>query len=457
MDRTQELTSNYTESQDTASWYTYQSYVESSARTYSRVIDKVIVSGKGSILTDADGKEYVDLLACAGTLALGHNNPEIKQELIKYLHTDEVMQGLDILTPAKYAFTKELLGLLPEKFRDEARIQFCGPSGADATEAAIKLFKTATKRRTVLAFHGGYHGMTAGALSLTGNLSAKDAVASLMPDVHYLPFPYDYRSPYLVQGDELIETSLHHIETVFSDPESGITKPAAVILEAIQGEGGCIPAPAKWLKGLRQLCDEYDIPLIFDEIQCGFARSGDLFAFQSADIMPDAILLSKALGGGMPMSVVVYREKYDHWKPGAHTGTFRGNQLAMIAGRKGMEIIRRDKLAEAAQKKGTWLKAELEKLKQKYTFIGDVRGRGLMLGVEIIHPNTARSPKHPDLGDGSLASAIKKQCFANGLILETGGRFGAVLRLLPALTISMDELERALELLDLSMSQLAQG
>lgn len=457
MGRTQDLMSAHIERYDAENWYTYQSNVESSARTYSRAINKVIVSGKGSILTDAEGKEYVDMLACAGTLALGHNNTEIKRELIKYLHTDEVLQGLDILTPAKYEFTKELLGLLPKRFRDEARIQFCGPSGADATEAAIKLFKTVTQRRVVLAFHGAYHGMTAGALALTGNLEAKESVASLMPDVHYLPYPYDYRSPYLAQGDELIEISLHHIETVFSDPESGITKPAAVILEAIQGEGGCIPAPKKWLKGLRQLCDEYDIPLIFDEIQCGFARSGDLFAFQIADITPDAILLSKALGGGMPMSVVVYRKKYDLWKPGAHAGTFRGNQLAMVAGRKGMEIICRDKLAEAASEKGAWLKSELEKLQQKYNFIGDVRGRGLMLGAEIVHPNTARSSKHPDLGDGSLATTIKMQCFANGLILETGGRYGAVLRFLPALTISMEVLARAVEILDLSMSQLAKG
>lgn len=442
--------------QDVQSWYTYQSYVESSARTYARVIDKVIVAGKGSILTDADGKEYIDMLACAGTLALGHNHPEIKHALVKYLQTDQVMQGLDILTPAKYEFTRELLSLLPADFRDQARIQFCGPSGADATEAAIKLFKTATQRRTVLAFHGGYHGQTAGALALTGNLTAKEAVASLMPDVHFLPYPYDFRSPYLVQGDALIETSLHHIETVFSDPESGITKPAAVILEAIQGEGGCIPAPAKWLQGLRALCDKYDIPLILDEIQCGFARSGELFAFQIAGITPDAIILSKALGGGMPISVVVYKEKYDGWKPGAHTGTFRGNQLAMIAGRKGMEIIRRDKLADAAREKGAWLQTELQKLQQKYAFIGDVRGRGLMLGIEIVRPRTAPTAKHTDLADGSLAKEIKKQCFANGLILETGGRFGAVLRLLPALTISMDELKRAVAILDMTMSQVVQ-
>ena len=455
MDKTQQITNAELAHHDAQSWYTYQSYVESSARTYARVIDKVIVAGRGSILTDADGKEYIDMLACAGTLALGHNNPEIKQAMIKYLQTDQVMQGLDILTPAKYEFTQELLGLLPEKLRDQARIQFCGPSGADATEAAIKLFKTATQRRTVLAFHGGYHGQTAGALALTGNLTAKESVASLMPDVHFLPYPYDFRSPYLVQGDALIETSLHHIETVFSDPESGITKPAAVILEAIQGEGGCIPAPAKWLKGLRALCDKYDIPLICDEIQCGFARSGELFAFEIADITPDAILLSKALGGGMPISVVVYKEKYDAWKPGAHTGTFRGNQLAMIAGRKGMEIIRRDNLAKVAEEKGAWLKEELEKLQQKYAFIGDVRGRGLMLGVEIVQPNSAPSAKHADLGDGSLAKEIKKQCFANGLILETGGRFGAVLRLLPALTISKDELKRAVEILDSTLSQFA--
>lgn len=423
-----------------------QNSIESNARTYSRTIDKLIVSGKGSVVTDAEGLKYLDLLSCAGTLALGHRHGEITQVLKDYLDSDHIMQGLDILTPAKYEFTQQLLSLLPKTLREQAKIQFCGPTGADAAEAAIKLLKTATQRKTVFAFHGGYHGMTAGALALTGNLTAKQHVGSLMPDVHYFPFPYDYRSPYGVKGEALTSVSLCHIESVLADPESGITKPAAIILEALQGEGGCIPAPKKWLQGLRDICTQYDVPLVLDEVQSGFGRTGQMFAFEEAGIIPDAILMSKAIGGGLPMSVVVYKEKYDKWQPGSHAGTFRGNQMAMISGNKTMEIIKRDNLCGAAAEKGKYLKDNLLRLQKKYPVIGDVRGRGLMLGIEMIKPESDNAA-----ADGELAKEIKKTCFLEGLIVETGGRHGAVIRLLPALTIDYDELNKAVRILEYSI------
>lgn len=221
-----------------------------------------------------------------------------------------------------------------------------------------------------------------------------------------------------------------------------------IILEAIQGEGGCIPASAKWLKGIRELATEFDIPLVIDEVQTGIGRTGSFLAHQIADIIPDAIVLSKAIGGSYPLSILLYHEKYDSWNSGAHTGTFRGNQLALIAGKATLDYINENNLLDHVNQVGTCLKHGLFTLKSKYPCIGDIRGRGLMLGVEIVDvKSTDKTPK----GDGNLAKAIKMACFANGLIIETGGRDSAVLRFLPPLVISEQEINQVLIRLEKSI------
>jgi diaminobutyrate-2-oxoglutarate transaminase len=431
-----------------ASEWVLQSHVESNARTYARTVNFSISKGDGSLFYDDSNNRYIDCLAGAGTLATGHNHPVIIERLKQYLDSGQILHGLDMLTPIKREFTKAILEVLPYQLGERFKLQFCGPTGSDAVEASIKLFKTATGRRTVVSFHGAYHGMTAGSLALTGNLNAKSPIASLMSDVHFFPYPYSYRSPYGAQGEEMVDISLHHIRSSLSDPESGITKPAAVIVEAIQGEGGCIPAPDRWLRGLRDICTELDIPLILDEIQSGFARSGKMFAFEHAGIKPDAILLSKAVGGGLPMALMAFDGKYDKWLPGAHTGTFRGNQLGMVAGLATLDLLSDLRLVEEAARKGLLLKNELLKLKNKYSFIGDVRGRGLMVGVEIIRSPRMLDDNRNPMADGELANVIKQRCFDRGLLIESGGRSGAVLRFLPALTIEDELLLEALAILD---------
>lgn len=432
-----------------------QSKVESNARSYVRTFDVNLTRGEGSLLFDAEGNEYIDCLAGAGTLATGHNHPLIIDYLKNFLDGGHILHSLDMLTSAKRNYTDALFKILPKGMQSNTKVQFCGPSGADATEAAIKLFKTATGRSSVVSFHGGYHGMTSGAMAVTGNLAIKSSVASLMPDVHFFPYPYDYRSPYGVKGEALIDISLHHIRSSLSDPESGITKPAAIIVEAVQGEGGCIVAPTRWLSGLSQICKELDIPLILDEIQAGFARTGKMFAFEHAQIEPDAILLSKAAGGGQPIALVIYHEKYDKWLPGSHTGTFRGNQLAMVAGLATFRLLNENNLAAQALEKGAWLQQRLKQLQQEYPLIGDVRGRGLMVGAEIINPDGTLDYNSNPVADGALAGKIKRECFKRGLIIETGGRDGAVLRFLPALTIEQEQLERALDILEGVLSTVA--
>jgi len=412
-----------------------QEHYESEVRSYPRRFPIAIKTTRGVIVEDTKGQIYLDCLAGAGALPLGYNHSEINQVLIKQLNDGVPYQTLDITTPSKDAFIKAVMNFLPDNFAKNARIQFCGPSGADAVEAAIKLAKLYTKRNTMVAFHGAYHGMTNGALSLTGNLGAKSRRTGLMSDVHFFPFPYSYRCTFGLGGVEGAKQSIRYIESVLCDDESGITKPAAIIVEPIQGEGGVIPASIEWLQELRRITTEHGILLIFDEIQCGVGRSGDHFAFEYAGIEPDVLILSKAIGGGMPMSVILYNKEFDCWNPGEHTGTFRGNQLAMASGAKTLEIIKRDNLADNAKARGEQLRAGLTAIQQDFPQIGEVRGRGLMNGIEIVKPGKLNALGHAE-ADPELAVKIQRAALELGLIIEKGGRRGSVLRFLPPLIIS---------------------
>lgn len=430
---------------------------ESNARTYARTIDRVLTKGELAIVHDAEGRRYIDCLACAGALPLGHNHPFVMERIERFLASGHLLQGLDIATPAKAAFVEELYRVLPQKFAVDAKVQFCGPSGADAVEAVIKLFKTATGRRSVLAFHGAYHGMTMGALSLMGNVEPKRAVSGHMPEVHFLPYPNAYRCPFGVGGGRSDELSLAYIDHLLSDPESGITPPALIILEAVQGEGGCIPASAAWLQGLAALAARHGIALVIDEVQTGFGRTGTMFAHEIAGIVPDAIVMSKAVGGGFPLALIAYHRQYDKWSPGAHAGTFRGNQIALVSGAATLEYLRTHELPAAAARLGTRLRAGLETLQQRYACIGDIRGRGLMLGAEIVDPGGARDARGLPLADGALAKQIKRACLQHGMIIETGGRHGAVLRFLPPLIITEAEIDEVLTRLDLAIAMTIGG
>lgn len=437
--------------------YGYVRERESRARTYADTVNRVIARGFLARVWDTEDREYLDCLSAAGTLALGHNHPRVTEAVLDFIMSGQVQQALDLTTPAKYQFLRELFEVLPAEFGATAKVQFCGPSGADAAEAAIKLFKTATGRRTILAFHGAYHGMTAGSLSLTGNLNAKRSVASLMPDTHFLPYPHEYRCPFGIGGEAGVRANLHYLEHVLSSPDSGITTPAAVFVEAVQGEGGVIPAPVSWLRGLRELTARLDIPLVFDEIQTGLGRTGTMFAFEEAGVQPDAVLMSKAVGGGYPLALLAYHSRYDVWEPGAHAGTFRGNQIAMVAGAKTMALIREQNLAAAAVGKGKFIGEGLNKLAKRHPEIGDVRGRGLMWGMEIVDPRLPADVLGAHPSNGERAAQIKRRCLELGLIMERGGRYGAVLRLLPPLIITEDEIQEMLDKLERAFDEVMTG
>jgi diaminobutyrate-2-oxoglutarate transaminase len=426
---------------------------ESNARSYPRRIPLALQRAQGIYVEDVEGRVFIDCLAAAGTLVLGHNHPIVVEAIERALRSELPMQTLDLTTPTKDEFVEELFGMLPPAWARQVKIQFCGPAGTDAVEAAVKLVKTATGRAGMFSFHGGYHGMTQGSLGLMGNLGPKKVPGSL-GNVQFLPFPYSYRCPFGLGGEAGERAGLAYIQNLLSDPESGVLTPAGVIVEAVQGEGGVIPSSSRWLGSLREICTTHAVPLLLDEVQTGFGRTGRLFAFEHASITPDVLILSKALGGGLPLSVVVYHESLDRWQPGAHAGTFRGNQLAMAAGLATLRFIKRERLAERAEVLGRRLLARLSGLARGHACVGEVRGRGLMIGVEIVEPNGAKDRQGHAMACPELASALQRACLERGLILELGGRHGSTVRLLPPLVISEGEIDRVAEIIGLALGDL---
>ena len=418
-------------------YLTRQAETESNARTYPRKLPVAIRRAEGLYVTDADGRVFMDCLCGAGTLALGHNHPAVVAAIREHLDEGYPLHTLDLTTPVKHRFVEELFSTLPAHFAANARIQFCSPSGADAVEAAIKLVKTATGRSGMISFQGGYHGQTHGALALMGNLGPK--VPGLMPEVQFHPYPYAYRCPMGHADCGGCDCSAYTRQAL-SDPEGGLARPAGMILEVVQGEGGAIPAPANWLGQIRSIANDRQIPLIFDEVQTGWGRTGRMYAFEHSGVVPDVLVLSKAIGGGLPLAVIVYREELDVWKPGAHAGTFRGNQLAMATGLATLDYIREHDVLGNVAAMGTRFEERLRDLQERFGFIGDVRGRGLMLGMEIVDRDQPDAIGRPS-GHGSLARELQAACFADGLIVELGGRHGAVMRLLPPLTTTAAQVD----------------
>ena len=429
-------------------YVSHQAEYESSARNYPRKFPIALKSAKGSWVEDVDGKRYLDFLNGAGTLALGHNDDEVNDALVDLIRSGAPLHTLDVSTPMKDEFVNTLLSIIPEELASRAKVQFCSPSGTDATDAAIKLCKTATGRGTVISFSGGYHGMGQGPMALTGNLKAKNHVANIMPGVQFMPYPYSYRCPMGIGGEAGTRACINYFERLLKDPESGVTRPAAVILEAIQGEGGVVPAPAEFLQAVRRITKELGIPLICDEIQCGMGRTGRIFGFEHAGIVPDVILISKAVGGSQPMSVIVYDQDLDKWGPGAHAGTFRGNQLAMAAGTVVMKRLKEPGFLDEVTRKGDAMMERMLRLQKEVSIIGDVRGKGLMIGIEFIDPHGPRDLMGVPVPGGDIAAMVQKRCFESGLIMERGGRDGSVMRCLCALNIPDADMDAALTIFE---------
>ncbi|MFD5428026.1 diaminobutyrate--2-oxoglutarate transaminase family protein [Streptomyces sp. NPDC127084] len=414
-----------------------QSLRESAARTYARSLPIVPVRARGLTIEGADGRRYLDCLSGAGTLALGHNHPVVLEAIRKVLDSGAPLHVLDLATPVKDAFTTELFATLPRRLAENARIQFCGPAGTDAVEAAIKLVRTATGRSGLLAFTGAYHGMTAGALDASGGATEAR--------VTRLPFPQNYRCPFGTGGERGAELAARWTESLLDDPKGGVPAPAGLILEPVQGEGGVIPAPDVWMRRMREITATRSIPLIADEVQTGVGRTGAFWAVEHSGIVPDVMVMSKAIGGSLPLAVIVYHSDLDIWQPGAHAGTFRGNQLAMAAGAATLAYVREHRLAERAATLGARMLGRLQGLAATHSCIGDVRGRGLMIGVELVDPDTDDHRATAPPPAPALAAAVQQECLRRGLIVELGGRHAGVVRLLPPLTLTDEQAAAVLD------------
>jgi diaminobutyrate-2-oxoglutarate transaminase len=433
-----------------------QSLTESNARSYPRRIPLALRRAAGIYVEDVEGRVFIDCLAGAGTLALGHNHRVVVEAIRQVLLDELPLLSLDLTTPVKDQFVQDLFNILPPAFSNRAKIQFCGPTGADAVEAAIKLVKTATGGGTMISFQGAYHGMTQGTLQLMGSLAPKAPLNGVLHGVQFMPYPYDYRCPFGLRGAAGVRANLNYFESMLNDPEGGVPKPAGIVFEPVQGEGGVIPAPDEWIRGMRELASTAQVPVIVDEVQSGFGRTGRMFAFEHAGIVPDVVVLSKAIGGSLPLSVIVYDKDLDLWKPGAHAGTFRGNQMAMAAGSATIRHIQSEELHLRAGQLGEHLLARLRHIQSDYSEIGDVRGRGLMVGVEVVDPSIVDRRGCPTAYP-ALASSIQRECLRRGLILELGGRHGSVVRFLPPLIITEAELDRLLDIFAMALSAALTG
>lgn len=402
---------------------------ESNARSYSKNIPHVFQKADGHYLYDENGNAYLDFLCGAGTLLLGHNHPAIKKAIAEV--SDPLMNHLDLRTSSEKDFVETLLPLLPFKSQDDIRIHFCGPAGGDAVEAALKLAYIKTGRSGVIAFHGSYHGMSQGALAVTSSNKARAAGLHSKSDVTFLPFPYPYRFPENYNTEEsATDFCLAQLKLILEDDHSGTALPGAIILEPVQGEGGTVPAPKRFVQELRAICDEYGIVLIFDEIQAGLGRCGEWFCADLFGVQPDIVTLSKGIGGGFPMALIAFHKDLNVWKPGDHIGTFRGQQYAMTAGKALLETIRDDKLIENTRDKGSYIVSRIQDMQALYPdIIGEVRGRGLYIGVEV--SKYAANPT-------DLSGQVQQAMLARNIVMERGGRQSSVLRVLSPLTITQE-------------------
>jgi diaminobutyrate-2-oxoglutarate transaminase len=406
--------------------------MESNVRGYVRSFPTVFKSSKGAILTDEQGVEYIDFFAGAGTLNYGHNNEKISKALVEYLQGDGVVHGLDMATTAKIAFLDKLNDTIFSPRNLEYKVQFTGPTGTNAVETALKLARMIKNRSNIVAFTNGYHGLSMGSLAVTGNSFYRDEAHISRCNVTFMPFDGYF-------GPEV--NTIDYFRKFLEDPSSGLDLPAAVILETIQAEGGVNVASAKWLKELEQLCWEFDILLIVDDIQVGNGRTGEFFSFEESGIVPDMVTLSKSIGGGLPLALLLMRPELDQWKPGEHTGTFRGNNLAFVAAVESLSYWENNDLSEEVKYKSAILKEELEKLAEKYPSLNaSARGRGLIYGFHI-----------PENG---MAGEVSKRCFEKNLVIELAGAEDQLVKFLPPLTIDEETLRKGLAVIDEVLGEL---
>lgn len=407
--------------------------IESEVQCYARSFPRVFNKAKAEFLYDEEGNEYLDFLAGAGTLNYGHNNPVFKAKLLEYIHEDGITHGLDMHTKAKGEFLEAFNEKILKPRSLDYVVQFTGPTGTNAVEAALKLARNVTGRENIIAFTNGFHGVSLGSLAATGNSHHRGAAGVSLNGTSRMPY-----DGYL--GEDIDTTA--YLDKVLSDSSSGIDKPAAVIVETVQGEGGINAANLGWLRNLDQVCKRHEVLLIVDDIQAGCGRTGTYFSFEEAGIYPDIVTLSKSLGGyGLPFAVVLIRPELDLWKPGEHNGTFRGNNFAFVTAKAAIDHYwSDDSFSEAVKRKGEYVSKRLNAIVEKY---GEgnftTRGRGMFQGINCVN--------------GDLAGKITRKAFQRGLIIETSGAEDHVVKFLCPLIISDENLARGIDIVEQAIQE----
>lgn len=407
--------------------------IESEVQSYARSFPRIFNRAKGEYLYDEDGNEYLDFLAGAGTLNYGHNNPIFKEVLLKYIEDDGITHGLDLHTKAKGEFLQTFNDRILKPRGFEYVMQFTGPTGSNAVEAALKLARNVTGRENIISFTNGFHGVSLGALAATGNSHHRGAAGVSLSGTSRMPY-----DGYL--GDDIDTT--FYLDKVLSDSSSGVDKPAAVIVETVQGEGGINAASFEWLRNLEAVCRKHEVLLIVDDIQAGCGRTGTYFSFEKAGIKPDIVTLSKSLGGyGTPFAVVLIKPELDQWKPGEHNGTFRGNNFAFVTAKAAIDNYwADDSFTKEIERKGQYVSERLQNIVNNY---GEgnftTRGRGMFQGINCV--------------DGELAGKITSRAFQKGLIIETSGAEDQVIKFLCPLVISDENLKKGIDILEESIRE----
>ncbi|WP_210394798.1 diaminobutyrate--2-oxoglutarate transaminase [Motiliproteus sediminis] len=407
--------------------------IESEVQSYARSFPRIFNKAQGEMLYDEEGTQYLDFLAGAGTLNYGHNNPIFKEKLLEYIHSDGITHGLDLHTKAKGEFLEAFNDKILKPRGLDYVMQFTGPTGTNAVEAAMKLARNIKGRENIISFTNGFHGVSLGSLAATGNSHHRGAAGVALGGTSRVPY-----DGYL--GDDIDTTA--YLDKLLSDSSSGVDKPAAVIVETVQGEGGINAASFDWLRNLDAVCKKHDVLLIVDDIQAGCGRTGTYFSFEEAGIYPDIVTLSKSLGGyGLPFAVVLFRPELDNWKPGEHNGTFRGNNFAFVTAKAAIDHYwSDDRFSNEIKRKGAYVSERLNAIVEQY---GEgnftTRGRGMFQGINCVN--------------GDLAGKITRKCFQHNLIIETSGADDQVVKFLCPLIISDENLKKGLDIVEQAIKE----
>ena len=411
-----------------------QGRLETDAISYPHYFPMAPKAAQGSTIEDVDGNRYVDWVAGICVLNLGHRHPRLVAALEE--QTKRIWHALELPTEARVEFLTELERSLPGTLRGHARVLFT-VTGGDAVETAVNLADHATGKRGTVAFSGAYHGVHGGAVRLTSGRRYHQTSSFTGGTVIRVPYPDPYRP--VLGADEGSTGTISYLEHLVNDPHSGVDEISSIVVEPILGEGGYVVPPDDFLPALREFCDRHGILLIADEIQSGLGRTGRMWAVDHGGVSPDIVCIAKSIGGGIPLSLVAYRSDLVKELPrGFHIGTFRGNPLALAAGTEVLKILREGDLIDRTRHRGAAVTERFRSIAARHPTIGDVRGKGFMIGIEFVHDRAARAP----WSEG--AKALRAGLFSRGVLMHTCGAWDQVLRFMSPLVIEDELLERGL-------------